>query len=231
MQRMARKKVKLSPEETSAVAAASPSPAPSETQPFAEQDVSSASVGRRTKPRFSVPLTEDGAIDLEACRQEQLAKLRALLSDPRTVEAMGLKAPLPDEIFSDEDIFVLLDLIGGIEGIMFTLVGKIDSDIATRHAIWQPNEKAVILKPAKAVLAKNAGSLGFFLRWRDEITLSLLFVAITRAKFQGAKHEQGLRAAGLIPPAPQTQPQTTPASEPEKTNGKEFLADEKSPVQ
>ena len=236
---MAKRKIKLSPVEEQAIEAplspiaaesgADTSPNEAAPVPFSEPEILPGKRGQG-KNRVTVPLTDDGKIDYEACKADMLAKLRGLVSDPETAQALGLTPKQAAEIITEEDVYQLLDLLGGIEGLIFAKLGNIDADIAAKHAYWTPEQKKLIGKPAQNVVAKHAGSLGWYLRWRDEIALSLLMIAITRAKYQGAKIEMQQRRDGIIPPMAQPQAQQAPA---QPTDGREFVsgAEEIKPVQ
>lgn len=229
---MPRKKIRLTPETITnpdEQRASAISSTPEVIEPFAEQaNVESRS--RTTKTRLSIPFDEHGSVDTQSCSQNTVTKLRAILNDQKLREQLGLASIPPEIVFSEEDVSMILDLMGGIEGQIFAWVGKVDPDIAIKYAIWQPNEKAVIMKPAQAVLAKNVASLAWFLRWRDEIALGLLMVTITRAKYQGAKMEMQLRREGKIPPM--AQPGVQPPVKPEQpTDGQQFVAEGEKIVQ
>jgi len=230
---LARKKIKLSPVEEQAIETPVSSPSASEPGadvssepapvPFSEPEIVDGRRERQAKNRVSIPLTSDGKIDYEACKADMLAKLRSLVADPATAQALGLTPQQAAEIITEEDINQLLDLLGGVEGLIFAKLGNIDADIAAKHAYYTPDQKKLLAKPAQNVIAKHAGSLGWYLRWRDEIALTLLMIALTRAKYQGAKVEMQMRKDGLIPPMAQPQQPQRPA-EPQPTNGQEFVS-------
>jgi hypothetical protein len=235
---MAKRKVRLTPEESSSVEV--PSTIQSETspsepvreagseerQPFAEAGTEGRR-GRVLKQKMTVPLQEDGTPDIASCKAETLAQLRALLVDPKVREQLGIAGIPADQLFSEQDISTLLDILGGIEGQIFVFLGKLDQDIAVKYAQFQPHEKQMIIPPMRNVLGKHAASLGWFLSYRDEIALTLLFVSLTRAKYAGAKQEQQMRKDGLIPPMAD---KVAPIVETEqKTNGQEFVVDETVP--
>lgn len=145
------------------------------------------------RSRFSVFLNDDGSPDYASMRADTKDKLKAIISDPKTRELFAdLKVP-EIEIISDQDILMLYDLISMIETYAFTIAGKIDHDIAQKHAIWTPEQKQIVFQPTKNVIVKNAGTLAPMLRWKDEIVLTLLLVTITRAKYDGARKEQSQR--------------------------------------
>lgn len=226
---MPRKKIRLSTQESAAIP---PSPSPSSepienasaaapssasaAPPFEEQETRGRGPG---KPRLVITLTEEGEPDLAQCKAEMIAKLRAMMVDPKVREQLGIAGLNPDTVISEEDIGQLLDLVGAVEGGIFGWLGKIDADIAHRWAAWTPEQKAMIAPPAKRVIAKHAAALMWFLQWRDEVALAMLFITITRAKFQMAKVEMQMRRDGTHPaqqPAPQPEPGPAP--------GQEFLA-------
>jgi hypothetical protein len=161
-----------------------------DTQPFAEQ----SGIGKKAKNRISVQLTEDGKLDTESMRAETLAKVRTFFQDPDNQKLLGATGNVKiDDVISEKDVAMLFDLIGTIEGWGFSFIGKIDADIAAKAAAWTEKEKEMVVAPAQRVIAKNAASLTVFMRWKDEIVLGVIFLAISRAKFENARKEQKAR--------------------------------------
>jgi hypothetical protein len=149
---------------------------------------------KKKKDRISISVTEEGKLDVESMRSETLAKVRAFFQDEENQKLLGATVGTkPDDIISEKDVDMLFNLVATIEGWGFSLVGKIDADIASRCAQWNEKEKAMVVPPAQRVIAKNAASLQAFLKWKDEIVLGVIFLAISRAKFELARNEQKAR--------------------------------------
>jgi hypothetical protein len=158
---------------------------------------------KSTKPRFSVTLKEDGTLDLSSMREDTRNRLREILRDPRTQELLG-GVNMP-ELVSDQDIRMLYDLVGMIEAYAFSIAGKIDYDIAQKHAKWTEQQKDMLLQPSKNVILKNADKMAFAIRWKDEVILCMLLLTITRAKYEGARKEQEIRKEAQKQENPATQ--------------------------
>jgi hypothetical protein len=176
------------PEKTSAP---TPETAAEVDQPFAENpDAADKKVGGR----ISIKVTEDGKLDTESMQAATLAKVREFFQDPENQKLLGAHSGVkPEDVFSEKDVAMLFDLVGVCESWAFSLIGKIEPDIATKYSTWTDKEKEMIVPPAQRVIVKNAGQLQAFLRWKDEIVLGVIFLAISRAKFEGAKNEQKAR--------------------------------------
>jgi len=149
----------------------------------------------KKKERLSIPLNEEGKIDAEGMRAETLAKARAFFHDPENQKLLGVTNVKVEEVVSEQDVAMLFDLVGTLEGWGFSIIGKIDADIAAAHARWTDKQKEMVVKPAQAVISKNASSMAAFLRWKDEIVLGVIFLAISRAKYEAARNDQKLREA------------------------------------
>jgi hypothetical protein len=159
--------------------------------PFAENPEISE---KKKKDRISISVTDEGKLDTESMRAETLAKVRAFFQDPENQKLLGATVGTkPDDIIAEKDVAMLFDLVATIEGWGFSLIGKIDSDIAAKCAAWSEKEKAMVVPPAQRVIAKNAASLQAVLKWKDEIVLGVIFLAISRAKFELARKEQTQR--------------------------------------
>jgi hypothetical protein len=155
--------------------------------PFAENPEAT----KKVKDRISIQLTEDGKLDTESMRAATLAKVREFFQDPENQKLLGATPGVKaDELISESDVAMLFDLIGTCEGWAFTLIGKIEPDIATKHAMWSEKEKVMVVGPAQRVIVKNAAQMQAFLRWKDEIVLAVIVLAISRAKFDLARKEQ-----------------------------------------
>jgi hypothetical protein len=160
-------------------------------QPFAENPEAEK---KNKKDRISIQLTEDGLLDTDSMRAGTLAKVREFFQDPENQKLLGATSTVKvDDVISEKDVDMLFDLVGTIEGWGFSIIGKIDGDIAAAHAAWTPDQKKMVVPPAQRVIAKNAAAFAPMLRWKDEIVLGVIFLAISRAKFESARNDQKKR--------------------------------------
>jgi hypothetical protein len=145
----------------------------------------------KPKPRLSFGLTENGVIDVSTTRAETMARIKDFFNNPENAALLGkMKA---DDLISDQDVEMLLDVVGTVEGYAFHFAAKIDLDIAQRNAYFNKDQKALLVGPTKAVLTKYSNSLAAYLRWKDEIALAGILLMLTRAKLENAKKEQAER--------------------------------------
>lgn len=158
------------------------------------------------KNRLSLPIRPDGTIDTDSMRQDTLRKVKDVLSDPRSRELLGIAPGAPLEVVSEQDVKMFYDLVGTIEAYAFNLAGKIDWDLAQKHARWDEAQKNMVVAPTQRVIAKHADKMAWMVQWKDEVVLSLLLVTITRAKYETARKEQNSRDVEKKKDNPATQP-------------------------
>lgn len=158
----------------------------SDFRPFQEM---ADSESKPRKERISFNLDNEGHLDVDSMRAETLSKVKEFFRDPENQKLLGTGVKI-EEIVSEQDVAMLFDLIGTCEAWIFSLAGKIDQDIATKHAIWTDQQKALVVQPAQRVITKHSTQLSFLLKWKDEVLLAVIFLAISRAKYEGAKIEQ-----------------------------------------
>jgi hypothetical protein len=161
-----------------------------EKRAFSENPEAVSPSPKNVKSRFSIQLKEDGSVDYEGMRSDTANRFREILRDPRTIQILGTQNV---ELVSDQDIDMLYNMIAMIEAYAFTFAGKVDFDIARKHAAWTDQEKEMVRTPTKNVINKNAAALSAALRWKDEVILTMLLVTISRAKYEGARKEQHVR--------------------------------------
>lgn len=152
-------------------------------QPFVPSSESS-----KQKQRMSFGLADDGTIDIKGTREDTMKRLREILKDPRNREALGIGA---DKIISEEDAAQLLGMFCMIEAFAFRFAGKIEPDIAAKHASFNDEEQKQLIPPTQRVAAKYAPAM--FLLYKDELMLGGMLLMLTRAKFDMAKKEQEAR--------------------------------------
>lgn len=146
-----------------------------------------------SKPRLTITLHPEGGVDWDSMRADTVNRFKEALRDPKTLAALGADASKLPEIISDQEIEMLYGMISTLEAFAFNMAGKIDFDIAQKHARLDAKQIELLTPPTKNVIIKHMDADSFLFKWKDEIVLSVLLLTITRAKYEGARREQSLR--------------------------------------
>lgn len=151
----------------------------------------------KVQPRLSVAITNDGTLDIERMREKNRKQLvdavRATLATPEGAKALGVTPEEAPIIFDDEFCGQLYDLLTMVEVPVFAQMLHVDADISAQCFAYTKQEKDVLAHPTAIVLSKWIPSTAA--KWKDEVYLSMLLLAIHKVKMESARKLQVARNA------------------------------------
>jgi hypothetical protein len=135
--------------------------------------------GYRPGSKISIPLKEDGTLDLDSMRDKTTERLRAAIAGTPAfmppASGQTVSPPIPPEM-----IGAFYMGVGAVESIVAQWFGKVPKHIADRVFTYTPTELTLLTPPTTRVFAKYAS--GWFLKYQDEIVLTGLLLSVTLSK-------------------------------------------------
>lgn len=180
----------------------------SDTDPGPAAPAISAESGYSPGSNISIPLKEDGSIDLERMRDKTKGKLKAALqSTPGLNESAPTATVEQVYIFPPQAIHAMYAATGMLEAVLAVRFFKVPEPLAKATFAYTAQELAVLTPPTERVLTKYASE--WMLKYKDEIALATLLTSITISKINAV-----MMASRMYPAS---QPKSEP--EPEKGEG------------
>lgn len=142
--------------------------------------------------RFSFPITEDGKPAWDSMRlsskDEFIQILKSCLTDKETVGKLGLGTDAPNiEIFSAEWTGSIYDAIGAVESYLAQRIYNIPPKIARECFTFTELEKEKLAKPTAALINKWALRYDWLVKFKEEIAVAILLVALSSVKLKMAQ--------------------------------------------
>jgi hypothetical protein len=176
---------------------------------------------RAAMRRVSLPLTDDGRVDLDRMHDSTRGTLKALLADRELAGKLGL-LPQGDQSAATLPPFVGIALAQSLSALEVTIVGRLTKAphaLVVEIATLSPQEQMQVAPALLAVVNKYGATL--FRRFGEEITLCLLLLSITTAKINAvndALRQRERQPSQVVnfpsPPPPVVEPPDDPNAPP-----------------
>ena len=167
---------------------------------------------KRNRLQLSFDLLEDGTPDFSNMRDSTRKKVIEFINHPRTATEFGTKAstgqvidlfPMgPDDKYPVM-IGSLYNVIGTLESLAAQRFMGLPPEIASRAFTYSEMEKQILSPPTVKVLNKYAPA--WLIKYQDEIALATLFINITIAKVNMARHMAKVQPISTAQPASQVE--------------------------
>jgi hypothetical protein len=143
---------------------------------FPVREPEKAVESRRT---LTLRFTEDGKVDWSSFSEKTRDRIKEILADPETVQALGIETGKSEaapefalELLDPETLSELLDDLGTFEAWAFSRIFKIPVKDAEEICVYTTDQKARLTGPAQRVANKYLPE--FLLRYHDELALAFI---------------------------------------------------------
>ena len=146
----------------------------------------------------------DGKIDFSRMREKTKEQLKALVSDPSVLKAIGVTpehSPEQVKVISDDFCRNLYDLIEKVQCAIISAKTKIPIEIVRKHLAFTDAELDQLAPATAKVLNKYA--FDWLIRFQEEIALGILLISIMSSKLASIKD---LKRESLSPASSNVKP-------------------------
>lgn len=146
----------------------------------------------------------DGKPDFEGMRAGTRKNLESVIATEEFQKEFHLAPKLDTEFVDPAFVDQMLNMVASSQALMFAWRYKVPYPLALQVCQYNPQEQAMLRKPAQRVIAKYMPTL--YSKWGDEITLGGIMVNLTLAKARAmgevakAYHEKMDGAAHAVKP-------------------------------
>jgi hypothetical protein len=182
--------------------------------------VSSDGAPRRERPEektLAIRFLPGGAVNWQGMQSKTRARLKSIVQDPATTKELGLNAAPgaagagAPQLFDPVLCNFLYMALGQIEIAVAVKAGQVDPKVAADVFTYTKEEVAMLTPATTAVMNKYVGPM--FLKWKEEIVLGGLLVALHAAKLAQIQAATSPRGPAVVTPIRPVEPSTAAPSD------------------